>query len=209
MNSVLSIIYVHLICCLLLVNAYDAQSQSSKESLFEGGGGGIGLTGGTALQYGPVAGDEALFSTSKIGVVLGNAFSVGAFYQTSIGEIYPDAETEPGVYHDMRMGGLFLEYTYQPHKLIHLTFPLQIGVGEIQADFDDTRVGEFSEDNLFVIEPGALLEVNLFPWARLQGGLTYRLFSGVDNYRGIASDDLRGVTGLVGLRFGWFPRERD
>lgn len=189
--------------------SFSAFSQSSTESLFGGGGTGIGLVGGTALQYGPVAGDEALFSTSKLGVVLGSNFSVGGFYQASIGEIYPDVETQAGVYHDMRMGGLFLEYTLNPDNLIHLTFPLQVGVGEVQAGFSDGGGGDiFGEDNLFVIEPGAMLEVNLLPWARLQGGVTYRIISGVDNYRGVHAEDLSGLTGTVGLRFGWFPRQR-
>ena len=53
-----------------------------------------------------------------------------------------------------------------------------------------------------------MLEVNLLPWARLQGGVTYRIISGVDNYRGVHAENLSGLTVTVGLRFGWFPMQR-
>lgn len=197
------------ISTLLVFLPFLAEGQSSQ-SLFGGENLRLGVWGGGGLQYGPVAGDEAIFATGRIGLLLGSRLAVGGFYTTSLGEIYPDAETDANVYHDLRMGGLMVEYTLNPDKLVHVSFPLQLGWGEVQADWREgsPNYGDddlFGEDSFFVIEPGAMLEVNLMPWARLQAGATYRLIPSGVEYRGLQAADLSGFAGMIGLRFGLFP----
>jgi hypothetical protein len=64
----------------------------------------------------------------------------------------------------------------------------------------DAGLGEAS---FIQIEPSALLEVNLHKYVRLNLGAGYRLISQV-TYRNLNQNDLSGLTGYVGLKFGLF-----
>lgn len=192
-----------------LLMATQSEGQSSSKSLFGGKDIQIGLWGGGGFQYGSLDGDGALLGTGRIGILLNPNLAVGGFYAASLGEINPDTETDTDIYYDIQMGGLILEYTLNPDKVLHVSFPLQLGWGELQADWREgsPNYGDddfFGEERLFVIEPGALLEVNLLPWARLQAGASYRLVASDLEYRGLRGTDLQGISGNIGLRFGMF-----
>lgn len=74
--------------------------------------------------------DESVASllSFKGGIIINNKFTIGGFYNFSINQINPKSETLPNVYMDYKAGGGFVEYTIYSNKLVHLTFPLYIGV---------------------------------------------------------------------------------
>ncbi|MEM1135874.1 MAG: hypothetical protein AAGI07_08530 [Bacteroidota bacterium] len=154
-----------------------------------------------------VDGDFTHAGGARLGLVFNNNLSVGGFYQGS-GEIRPDSEVnlDNNFYMDMRIGGGYIEYTLQPTKLVHFTFPLMIGIGEVEIDsdsYDSFSNESFGEDNFVVVEPQALVEINLHKNLKLNAGVGYRWASDV-NYRQITNQDLSSLTGTIGLKVGLF-----
>jgi hypothetical protein len=162
------------------------------------------------LQFGPVASEGAYLANIKGAVTFNNQFAVGATYSTTFNEFTPDMQAESGTYLDLQLGGLLLEYTLNPNRMVHFTFPLTLGAGEIELDYRDDSPDyndgndNFGEDNFLFFEPGALLEINLLNNLRLNGGLTYRLIPGGVDYRGLNANDISGFTGSIGLKIGLF-----
>jgi hypothetical protein len=157
-----------------------------------------------APSYGITGMDGSTTSLLNLrgGLNVKDKFSVGAYFSTSLNEINPSSETVPGIYMDYWTVGGFVEYTLLAKKLVHVTFPLYVGYGEVQMDNErgDARLGEA---NFFQIEPSALMEVNLHKNIRLNLGAGYR-FVGSMNYRNFDQRDISGVTGYLGLKFGLF-----
>lgn len=164
----------------------------------------IGFYISPGLQAGSVAGEAAGFAAFRGGVTFAQQFTVGGMYSFTFNEFIPSVETD----RDMQLRGLLLEYTLSPSKMFHLTFPLAIGAGEIQMDWKEGSPNYnndmLSEDNFFFAEPGAMLEVNVAKYVRLNAGLTYRLVPGGVDYRTYDAADISGLTGSFGLKFGIF-----
>lgn len=129
-------------------------------------------------------------------------YSFGVYFSTSLNDIKPESETVPNVYMDYWSFGGFAEYTLLSKKLVHLTFPLYVGFGEVQMDNEIGDAG-LGEANFFAIEPSALLEINLHKYVRFNVGAGYR-FVGEMKYRNFNQSDISGFTGYVGLKFGLF-----
>lgn len=136
------------------------------------------------------------------GISLKDEISFGAYFSTSLNEINPDSETLPNVYMDYWTVGGFAEYTLFSKKLLHLSFPLYMGYGEVQMDNENGDAG-LGEANFFQIEPSALLEVNVHKNVRFNLGAGYR-FIGEMNYRNFNQSDISGLSAYIGLKIGLF-----
>lgn len=136
------------------------------------------------------------------GINFKDKFSFGAYFNTSLNEIRPQSETIQNIYMDYWTVGGFAEYTLFSKKVVHLSFPLYVGYGEVEMDNENGDTG-LGEANFFQIEPSALLEVNLHKYVRFNIGAGYR-FVGQMNYRNLNQSDISGLTGYVGLKFGLF-----
>jgi len=136
------------------------------------------------------------------GVILNKKLTLGAFYNFSLNNIQPKIETDPIIYLDYQAGGALLEYTIYSDRLIHFTFPLFIGVGQIEMDNDlgDSALGE---ESFLLIEPSAMVEINLHKHVRFNIGTGYR-FTGPIEYRNFNQSNISGLSGYVGLKFGIF-----
>jgi hypothetical protein len=136
------------------------------------------------------------------GLNVKDKWSVGGYFSTSVNEIKPKSEVLPNLYMDYRSFGGFVEYTLMSKKLIHLSFPIFIGYSEIEMDneFGSARLGEA---NFIQIEPSAMLEMNLHKHVRFNVGAGYRI-AGNLSYRNISQQDVSGMTGYIGFKFGLF-----
>lgn len=117
-------------------------------------------------------------------------------------EIMPESEVLDNEYTDFWSLGGFVEYTAFSKKLVHLSFPLCIVMGEVEMD-NRTGDAELGESDFFLIEPSALLEINLNKYMRFNTGADYRI-AGDMTYRNFDQGDISGFTGYVGLKFGLF-----
>jgi hypothetical protein len=140
----------------------------------------------------------------RAGAVFSDKLSVGGFYRFTFNNPVPSEENFPGNYTPFDSYGAFLEYTVMGNKAFHLTFPLYIGVGELDTDDEDFSP-DFGESNFLVVEPGVMLEVNLLDNLRLNAGVLYG-FTGNFNYRFWDQSDLQGLRFQMGLKAGLFRR---
>lgn len=118
-----------------------------------------------------------------------------------------------------RFGGLHLEYTPKANALVHVSFPLTVGM--IAQEKNDIILytsapqpldpmanrSQFDRDGLNIydhslgIQPGINLEVNLFKYAKLFGGVNYRFAFGRNS-----NESVQGVSGQFGFKFGVFNK---
>ena len=99
-------------------------------------------------------------------------------------------------------GGFWLGYNHNRHKLLHVYGSAKLGWGDIDVKYIGN--GARPSDNIFVVQPEAGIEVNLFRWFKLAGTVGYRAVTGVNEIETHSNSDFSGVTGALTFRFGWF-----
>ncbi|MBA9076918.1 MULTISPECIES: hypothetical protein [Rufibacter] len=149
----------------------------------------------------------------KVAWVLNQKFGLGlAGYglttRNNIGEVLQYANN---VFLQVGYGGALLEYTPNPSRLLHFSFPLIIGVGG--AAYTNSPLGNntsnrysyevYQTDTFFVMEPGVQAELNMARFMRLGLAASYRFAQGVDLSR--SSDrDMSAPTVSLTFKFGKF-----
>jgi hypothetical protein len=164
----------------------------------------IGFMVEPSAAYSPIDGATAILGGARAGVVLADKFTIGGYYSFNLNNIEGNSIPVTGEYLDFQAGGGFLEYTLHADRLFHLSFPLYVGVGEVQWDSEDFDLDWEDEDMFFMVEPAVLCELNLWKYIRLNGGVGYRVVTGVD-YGQLDNAALSGITARIGLRMGLFP----
>lgn len=153
-----------------------AQTSETKETLFDGGTQKkTGFMVASTLSAANWDGAGVGIWTNRAGVVFADKLSIGGFYATSINDFVPDSETTKGTYMDFNWAGGFLEYTLKAGKKAHFTFPLLIGAAELELDQESGSQHSFGEANFLMVEPAALLELNLLKNIRFHVGGGYRI----------------------------------
>lgn len=95
----------------------------------------------------------------------------------------------------LRRRGLHIGLTPISHKVLHPRFSFVMGGGKVELEND-------KDDQIFVVQPAAGLEVNVFEWWKLglEGG--YRFVSRSDT-EGLSNEDLSTFFVNMRLRFGF------
>lgn len=178
-----------------------AQEEPATETLFSG----LELNSIGAMAEGwyglsQLGTSDAHLLGARAGVVFNNQLTLGGFFQQSVNQIDPKDDLLPNdVYLDFWTAGGFLEYTLAPTKLVHLSFPLYVGYGEVQLDDTPGEI-DLGEANFLVIEPGALMQINLLESLKFNLGAGYRFTSDV-TYGAFDQNDIQGLRFHCGLRF--------
>jgi hypothetical protein len=112
-----------------------------------------------------------------------------------------------------------IEYTPKPDALLHISFPLIVGIGEASVDslgISGRRNGRYQENGFFghnrtnrnayvVVQPGIQLETNLMRFAKLYAGANYRLSFLTDNQTALLpAITMQGFSVNAGLKLGLF-----
>ena len=199
------ILIASIITLFSLPNQVHAQSEEAK-TLFGSGSPvsteDIGVFVAPSFGFTQMDGSNTALFNLRAGASLKDKFSLGGYFNTSLNEINPNSETVPNVYMDYWTAGGFVEYTLFSKKLVHVTFPLYVGYGEVQMDNEDGEA-RLGEANFFQVEPSAMLELNLHKYVRFNVGAGYRIVSDM-TYRNFDQGDISGFTGYAGLKFGLF-----
>ncbi len=162
----------------------------------------LGVVVVPSVQLTDMGGATTALFNLRGGLTLGKKVTLGAFYTQSMNDPVPDNELIPGIHLDYVAGGAMVEYTWKPDQLLHLTFPLLIGVGEVEMDGDGPPV-LLGSSSFMTVEPAALLELNIHKYVRFNAGLSYRWISNMD-YRNLDQSDISGFSFQAGIKFGWF-----
>jgi len=199
-KSLYSVLFCFAVCqCCLF-------AQNTNQTLF--GGRGLVNTQNISFFVAPsygftqMDGSSATILNLRGGISFKDKFTLGGYFNISHNESQPLSETIPNAYLEYWTVGGLAEYTLLSKKVIHLTFPLYVGYGEVQM-YNENGIAGLGKENLLQIEPSALLEVNLFKYTRLNLGAGYR-FVGEMEYRNMNQSDLSGLTAYFGLKFGIF-----
>jgi hypothetical protein len=147
-----------------------------------------------ALQYSTVAGLGA-------GVIINKKIILGLLYHSTFNEIALPVLKGSGLL-KMKMEGVHFEYTLWPLQKIHLSIPLSAGIGQLKITDSELSVQTGKPSFLFA-EPGLILEINVWKYAKLGISTSYRYTSQV-GYGPITSTDLNGFIAAVSVKFGMF-----
>ncbi len=111
----------------------------------------------------------------------------------------------------MGYGGFFIEPIIQSNRVVHFTFPVMFGAGWVGyiEDWSDRELLDDPTDELiddeiiWVIEPGANVEVNIARFFRVDVGVGYRFTQDVKLVN-TSPSGFRGFNYSLGLKFGRF-----
>lgn len=185
----------------LLLISFSSGAQSSQ-TLWNGDFKSLGFFISPSAQVSSIDGAPAVMVNGRVGVSLSPKFAMGGFFQGSVGEIYPTSESTRLNYLDYRSGGAFVEFTPWSSKLVHLTFPILLGVGELDMDNEWGQAG-FGEVNVVHVEPQVQLQLNVHRYVKAFGGVGYRWVNS-HTFRNMTEQEVRGLTGQVGVKLGLF-----
>jgi len=162
----------------------------------------IGAYGAFTMKFDQVYDNFAYLLGGRGGLVFNRAFVIGGAGYGLTNDILVDVQLPSGQYYmDFGYGGFFMEYILASRKLAHLSINALIGGGNIQLH-DEFDYFEY-EDDFFVFEPGAELELNFSPHFRIGAGGSYRYIAGA-NLAGINSRDLSGPSINLNFKFGHY-----
>ncbi len=103
-------------------------------------------------------------------------------------------------------GGL-IEYVIASDQLIHVNINTMIGAGGVRYSVknygNDHSPVDYSEDPVFVVEPGIDAELNIHKNFRIGIGVYYRFVSNVE-YADLTNNDLSGFSAQLTFKFGAF-----
>lgn len=205
MKNQLSILFL-LICIVATSSKAIAQTNTEPLTLFKKGAPisteNLGVFIAPSFGFTQMDGAGAALFNLRTGLSIKDQVSFGGYFNTSLNNIMPQSETLPNIYMDYWSAGGFVEYTVNASKVVHLTFPLYMGYGEVQMDNEMGDAG-LGEANFFQVEPSALLEVNLHHLVNFNVGAGYRMVGNM-SYRNFNQSDLSGITGYIGFKFNIF-----
>lgn len=162
--------------------------------------------GAPVVQVSTIRGRSAVLVGGRGGWLLDHRITIGGGGFGLASDIpAPAALQRPGSRYDLSFGygGLWLEYTVQPLRLVHLSIgTLVAGGGLSLRHHGDGDVGD-EDDAVFVLDPAVSAEVNLMKHVRAGIGAGYRWISGVQ-MAGVSNGDLRGFSFIAALKFGKF-----
>ena len=153
------------------------------------------------FQYSQIAKQFCTIPGIRAGVIFNNRFLIGGVYNMTLGDIALPASIGAGKL-QMKWGGVHLEYTLWPLQVVHLTIPLSAGIGQmkITESANETLTGS---PNFYIAEPGLMIEINVWKYAKLGFGGSYRYTANV-SYNSLTTNDLNGFSVVASVKFGMF-----
>jgi len=159
--------------------------------------------GGPFMQFTAVAGEFGHMMGGG-GAVLLNDFFFGG-YGLGLTNAIPDyVNLNTNDRLSLGHGGFWIGYSLFGERPIHVSISTLIGWGEFGImQYDEYY--PFIRDKIFVLSPTLEMEVNLTRYFRLGAGVTYNIYTTVDEYmHGYKGSDLSAPGGFLSFKFGWF-----
>ena len=157
-----------------------AQAQTETQTLL--GNGKVkswGILVNPQVQFAEVLGESAYFAHVKAGFVFNQKWVVGAHIGQSLNQIprFNDLNLRTEDL-EFTQGGIFIEYRLFPHKLVHVSIPINGGVLQTESEQENWGwYGTYKDVRIytnFYFEPGLNIEVNVAHFVKFQIGASYR-----------------------------------
>lgn len=186
----------------------------------------IGLYVASDAQFFASAGNSGFASGATGALIFNERFSVGL--HGAMSEAFtPTDLNNPALKLNYALAGAHMEYTFAPHRLVHVTFPLFVGAGSASIDSlrtyrysgkghnDDwggNRYNRNDYNSFFVVQPGLRLEMNVIRFVKVYIGANYRAVIGDNNVTypvgasrtNVTNAQLSGISLSAGLKVGFF-----
>jgi hypothetical protein len=162
--------------------------------------------GGPVMHVSSLRDRAAVFVGGRGGWLIDGRFTIGGGGFGLTNRIpAPGGVGRPGESLDLQMGygGGWLEYTFRPLKLVHLSAGLLIGGGEFSLRFRHGGAYGSGNDGFFILEPALMAELNLAKVVRADVGVAYRWIAGAD-MGDLSYSDVSGPSAVVAFKFGKF-----
>ena len=194
------------------------QNENRDQQTLFGNKRGLGGYLGINSKCAEINGQPAMFMGGELSMVIGHSLNLGFEGYGMLTHIESDNLNSNGNPYFLQMGygGFHIEPVIASDNLIHITLPVLLGAGGVAETFNPIWTGnvvdgintDFDQqihrsDMFLIAEPGVNLELNVFRFMRLAGGLSYKFVSDAQ-MPGISVSDLEGISGNLSLRFGWF-----
>jgi hypothetical protein len=197
----------------------------------------LGLSVGSEIRYGMLAGQFTPMAGTSVMLHINKKWGIGAAGYGTIDNSFAPTAINAAKLLSLRSGygGLLFEYTPKPNAAIHVSFPLLIGAGMASVDSvsnRNNRIGfrrngrNVGKDNygmngrgnnngvgFVVIQPGINVEANVFRFAKIFVGASYRIVPSVMKEAATTTtaslptptaSQLSGLNLAAGVRVGLF-----
>jgi len=183
--------YLLILIVLVLIIPFTA---FAEEKTLVGDGVDHGGYGGFVVKFMSIGGDLGVIVGGRGGWIINHTFVIGGGGYGLANDITIDGR-------DLQMdyGGFELEYIWRSDSVVHFTIHFGIGGGKVEM----INTGYFS-DKFFYMEPTFNGELNLLKWFRINTGVGYFWVDNIQGMPGLSSSDVRGITGTIVFKFGWF-----
>jgi hypothetical protein len=180
---------------LLLLGSINILSAQKEETVVGSRGLGFsGIWGGSKhqlTQFGN-SGKTSYVAGGFFGLEFGKALLVGFGHYNLIDEFkWDNIENQQ---FDMKWNPMVLSYGFRNYKAIHPQIGVDFGRGRV--DYGEVR------DRIFVVQPTAGVEINVFRWFHLGLDGGYR-FVNDSSIAGLSDQELSGWFGQASLKFGF------
>ena len=159
-----------------------------------------------------INGQQGYGNGVELAVGFGRKFNFGFSGYGLITDVKSSYSDVSGVdyFYDLGYGGFYLEPIIGSIWPIHLSFPVTLGLGGVfqsqyrayNYNWDTMSYGE-DYAMFYIADIGANIELNLFKFLRLAGGINYRFTSDV-NLQGTPKQQFSGLGANITLKLGWF-----
>jgi hypothetical protein len=180
---------VLIVLVLIVPIAAFAEEKTLVGNGFESGG-----YGGPVIKFKSFGGTFGVIVGGRGGWIINHTFVIGGgFYGLASGTKIGGNDLQ------MSYGGFEFEYIWRSDKVVHFTIHTGIGGGRVEM-IDPV----YSSDRFFYIEPTFNGEVNILKWFRINAGIGYLWVDDIQGMPALSSSDVRGITGTIVFKFGWF-----
>ena len=183
----------HLIVCCFSLIFCTCMFGQRQETLFSNGLGLTGIWGGPKYNFSYFEDDLAYVRGGTLAFEFGNDLLVGWS-----GTNFRDRVELEGIDRQFKLDYHNFMFNYAPNsrKAIHPIVGLQIGGGKLKLE----DIGE--SERVFILQPSAGIEFNLFSWLRVGGKGGYRFVSDVDT-EGLENGDVSSPFAQINFKFGF------
>jgi hypothetical protein len=161
--------------------------------------------GGPAVQATTVRKEAAVLVGARGGWLIDGRVTIGGGgYGLATSVDAPPTAARPARTHELQMGygGLWLEYTFAPAEILHVSVGSLLGGGTL-AVTRSSATDVVDRDGFYAVEPSTTIELNLASFVRVDAGVTYRWVIG-ERIEGLADSDVSGFGLLAAVKIGKF-----
>jgi hypothetical protein len=157
--------------------------------------------GAPIVKFGPVAGKNVTLLGGRGAWMYNQKYFFGGGFYSNESDLDSSMPGQQGDL-DFSSASLMAGYVHNGSALIHPVLLLQAGWANLEIEGNDDSRSHL-RDEMTLIEPEALMEINVHENFKVGLGASYRMVSGIDG-KILKKSQVEGWTGTLAFNFGSF-----